>query len=121
MKTVGTPTFVVIMMRFMPVWKKLTAVAHTIPYDFRILGDNGKGQPLPVENWKSVTMPTLVADGGKSPTYMRNATKALSQSLSNAQYCTLEGQTHMVKSEVLAPVLIEFFQIEDMRVKELAR
>ena len=119
MKTVGTPAFAIFMMRLMPVWKQLTAVAHTIPYDFRILGDTGKGQPLPAQKWQSVTIPTLVADGGKSPTYMRNGMNALANVLPNAQYRTLPGQTHMVKAEVLAPVLIEFFQTE--HVAETAR
>ena len=120
MKTVGTPAFAIFMMRLMPVWKQLTAVAHTIPYDFRILGDNGQGKPLPAQKWQTVTMPTLVIDGGKSPTYMRNANKAIADVLPNAQYRTLAGQTHMVKAEVLAPVLIEFFQTETVRVAEKA-
>jgi hypothetical protein len=35
--------------------------------------------------------------------------QALAQTLPNANYRTLAGQTHMVKAEVLAPVLVEFF------------
>lgn len=109
MKTVGTPGFAILMMQFMPMWKQLKAVAHTIPYDFRVLGDTGAGTPLPAQRWATATIPTLVMDGGKSPTYMRNATQALANVLPNAQYRTLPDQTHMLKADVVTPVLTEFF------------
>jgi pimeloyl-ACP methyl ester carboxylesterase len=109
MKTVDVPRLMINLMRFAPFWKKLTAVAHTIPYDFRILGDTGAGKPLPKARWAAATMPTLVMDGGKSPTYMRNSQKAIAQVLSNADYRTLAGQTHLLSPEAVAPVLKEFF------------
>ncbi len=35
-------------MRIMPMWSKLKALAHTLPYDAAILGqDTGGGHPLP--------------------------------------------------------------------------
>ncbi|MCI0712108.1 MAG: alpha/beta hydrolase [Chloroflexi bacterium] len=109
MRTVGVPVFFVMLMRFMPAWSKLKGIAHTLPYDFRILGDTGSGKPLPAERWSPATMPTLVMDGGKSPDWMRNAMRSLSQVLPSAQYRTLDGQTHMLKPEALTPVLVEFF------------
>ncbi|WP_026877810.1 alpha/beta fold hydrolase [Jiangella gansuensis] len=108
MKTVGTPGFVVAIMKLTPVWRKLKAVAHTIPNDFRVLGDTGTGKPLPTDRWASVTMPTLVMDGGKSPAYMRNSQRQLADVLPNAEHRTLPGQTHMVKAGVQAPVITEF-------------
>jgi hypothetical protein len=57
----------------------------------------------------SIKAPTLVMDGGKSPTWMRHAMQALAQTLPNANYHTLSGQTHMVKPEVLTPALEQFF------------
>ena len=48
-------------------------------------------------------------DGGASPVWQRNAVRALAELLPDAQRRTLEGQTHMVPPEVLAPVLEEFF------------
>lgn len=109
MKTVGAPAFMVTAMSLTPVWGKLKKVAHTIPYDFRILGDTGAGKPLPASRWANVRIPALVMDGGKSPEYMRNSQRALAGVLPSASHRTLEGQTHMVKEKVLAPVLIEFF------------
>lgn len=109
MRTVGAPAIFVSLMRFMPVWSKLKAIAHTLLYDFRILGENRFGKPLRAEQWSSATMPTLVMDGGKSPDWMRNAMRSLAEVLPNARYRALDGQTHMLKPEALAPVLAEFF------------
>jgi pimeloyl-ACP methyl ester carboxylesterase len=97
-------------MRLMPVWSKLKAVAHTIPYDGAIVQDNQRGKPLPANRWTSVTVPTLVMDGGKSPAWMRHANRSLANVLPNAQHHTLEGQTHMVKAEANAPTSVEFFK-----------
>jgi len=107
---VGLPAVFVALMRFMPARSKLRAIAHTLPYDAAIVYDYRKGQPLPTESWASVTMPTLAAAGGKSPDWMRHAMRELADVLPNARHYTLEGQTHLVKAEVLAPVLVEFFE-----------
>jgi pimeloyl-ACP methyl ester carboxylesterase len=108
MKHVGVPAAIVHIMPLTPPWKKLKAVAHTLPYDLHILGDTGRGVPLDPARWSAVTAPALVLDGGKSPQYMRNAAKALSQALPKAEYRTLPGQTHMVKAAVVAPAVKEF-------------
>ena len=107
---VGLPAPFVFMMRLMPAWSKLKAVAHTLPYDAAFVDDYEKGRPLPTERWNSATMPTLVAVGGKSPDWMRHAMRELAEVLPNASHSTLEGQTHIVKAEALAPVLVEFFE-----------
>ncbi|GIG03108.1 alpha/beta fold hydrolase [Catellatospora citrea] len=109
MRTVGVPGLVVAIMKLTPNFKKLKAVAHTLPYDFRVLGDTGRGQPLNAARWAGAQLPALVMDGGKSPVYMRNGAKALSQALPSAGYRTLPGQTHLLKPEAVAPVLKEFF------------
>jgi pimeloyl-ACP methyl ester carboxylesterase len=105
---VGVPAVFVAMMRMMPVWSKLKAVAPTIIYDATLVNDYRRGEPLPSDRWASLTLPTLVAVGGKSPEWMRNAMRELAGVL-DAEHRTLEGQTHIVKAEALAPVLVEFF------------
>jgi pimeloyl-ACP methyl ester carboxylesterase len=107
-KGVGVPAFFVAMMQIMPVWSKLKSVAHTLPYDTLLTVHHQKGKPLSVEKWKSVTIPTLVISGSKSHTWIRNAMQSLANILPNAKHHTLEGQSHIVKPEVLAPVLKEF-------------
>jgi pimeloyl-ACP methyl ester carboxylesterase len=109
MKLVGVPGIFIAIMRFMPAWKKLKGIAHTLPYDIMIVQDNQRGKPLPDKRWASATVPILVVDGGKSPAWMRNGMRALAGVLPNAKLRTLEGQTHMVKPKALAPVLMEFF------------
>ena len=110
MKTVGTPAIFIALMRFTPVWSKLKAVAHTLPYDLTILADTRAGEPLSAKRWTSVTMPALAAVGGKSPVWWQTAMKDLADVLPSAKYRILEGQTHMVKPQVLAPILVEFFR-----------
>jgi pimeloyl-ACP methyl ester carboxylesterase len=107
-KGVGLPAMIVAMMPLMPAWSKLKAIAHTLPYDTILTVDYQRGKPLPAGRWNTVTVPTLVADGGKSEPWMRHAMQALAKALPNAEYRTLEGQTHIVKPEVLAPVLTDF-------------
>lgn len=109
MKTVGTPGIAVAVMQLTPMWPKLKAVAHTLPYDLTILADARAGSPLSAQRWASVTIPALTAVGGKSPIWWQDAMKALAAALHNAQHQTLPGQTHMVKASALAPVLTEFF------------
>jgi pimeloyl-ACP methyl ester carboxylesterase len=110
MKLVGVPSIFIMLMRLMPAWPKLTAIAHTLPYDLTIVGPHQRGLPLSKTRWSGATMPTLVMDGGKSPAWMRNATRALAGVLPNATYRTLERQTHMVKPKALTPPLVEFFR-----------
>jgi pimeloyl-ACP methyl ester carboxylesterase len=110
LKLVGVPAVFVMMMRFMPAWAKLKAVAHTLPYDITIVRDYEKGQPLPTAKWTGVVAPTLVMDGGKSPAWMRNAMRQLAGVLPNASYRTLPGQTHMVQANAHVQPLLDFFR-----------
>lgn len=103
------PAPVVTMMRLMPFWRRLKAVAHTLPYDYAALGDDtGRGRPLPADKWSDISVPVLVMAGGKSPESMRNAMHQLAAVVPGAAYRTLDGQTHVVKAEALAPVLRDF-------------
>ena len=106
---VGLPGGMVAQMRNAPMWPGLEKVGHTLPYDAAIMGENMSGKALPDEWGASVTVPTLVMDGGESPVWQRNSARALADLLPDAQYRTLAGQTHEVAPEVLAPVLQEFF------------
>lgn len=108
MRTVGAPAPVIALMRLMPVWKKLTAVAHTLPYDLSIVIDHEQGRPLPEGYYARLEPKTLVIAGGKSPEYMRNAQAAIADAAPRGRVETLPGQTHMVKPKVVGPVLTRF-------------
>jgi pimeloyl-ACP methyl ester carboxylesterase len=107
---VALPPAMIAVMRLMPAWSKLKALAPSLPYDARIIRGTGSGGPLPDDRWSSVTTPTLVISGGKSPAWMQNSMRALAEVLPNARHRTLERQTHIVKPKALAPVLSEFFR-----------
>lgn len=104
-KAVGMPAEAVAPIRNAPFWSAMEAVAHTLSYDGRIMGDYS----LPTERLASVMVPTLVMGGGESPVQLRHAVQAVADTLPNAQRRTLEAQTHEVAPEALAPVLVEFF------------
>ena len=91
-------------------WSGVTRVAQTIAYDAAFVGDVMQGQPLPPERWARVTVPVLVVDGGTSDAWIHHGADALARVLSHASRRTLAGQTPMVDPNVLAPVLIAFFQ-----------
>ncbi len=103
---VGVPPFVVFIMRIMPIFSKLKAVAHTLPYDAAVMGDFS----LPEERAASVKIPTLVGGGEKSPASMQNSVKKLAAAIPGSQLKMFKGQTHNISMKVLAPALIEFFK-----------
>ncbi len=109
-RAVDVPPEMVAQMRQSPVWwAEMEAMAPTLPYDGAIMGDTMRGSPQPLQRWASVTLPTLVMDGGASPDWARTAVQATVDALPHAQRRTLPGQTHGVTPEALAPVLEEFF------------
>jgi pimeloyl-ACP methyl ester carboxylesterase len=105
-KVMGMPAVVVAVMRLLPAWSKLKAVANTLPYDAAISGDSSST----MQRALSVTAPTLVVGGEKSPPFLRVAVDAVAKALPAAERHMLKGQTHNVSAKVLAPVLIEFFR-----------
>ena len=104
-KMVGAPAIFAFLMRLLPVWSKLKAVAHTLPHDAAIMGDFS----MPTKLVASVTVPTLVMGGGKSPANLGQAVQAVADALPGARRRILAGQTHNVSVKVLAPILKEFF------------
>jgi pimeloyl-ACP methyl ester carboxylesterase len=110
MRLVGTPAAVVALMRFMPAWPKLKAVAHTLPYDMAVMGAHQNGVALKPDEWSDITTPASLIAGGKSPAWIRNAMRSLAKLLPEGHYSELEGQTHLVKPRALAPRLVEFFR-----------
>jgi pimeloyl-ACP methyl ester carboxylesterase len=104
-KITGAPDEVIPQAKAMPMWADMVKVAHTLAYDFTILREN----PLRHNQWPRVTMPTLAMAGGQSDPFFHRVVQGLVDTLPNAQSRILEGQTHEVAPEALAPVLLEFF------------
>jgi pimeloyl-ACP methyl ester carboxylesterase len=107
---IGIPAPFVALMRLTPMWKGLKATAHTLPYDWAALGEHTMyGAPLDPGEWASVTVPTRVVYGGKSPGVLQQGSRALAQVLPNADLRELKGVSHNLKTGALAPLLAEFF------------
>jgi pimeloyl-ACP methyl ester carboxylesterase len=106
MMLVGMPAEHVPAMHQHPMWPLFEAVAPTLAYDAAALGADAV---VPIERAGRVTMPALVMDGSASFPFMHASAVALAQAMPHGQHLTLEGQTHEVAAEVLAPVLVEFF------------
>jgi pimeloyl-ACP methyl ester carboxylesterase len=104
MTRVGMPAEAMAGMRHSPMWAGLEAIAPTLGYDNAVMGDS----TVPPQA-ASISVPTLVMDGGASPAFLRDAAKTLANAIPGAQYRTLEGQTHDVAATATAPVLKEFF------------
>lgn len=105
MRLVGQPDEAIAGMRQAPMWPMFEAVAPTLAYDAAVMGDSS----IPVRTASAVTIPALVMAGGASPEFMQQAAREVADAMPHARYQALEGQTHAVEVEVLAPVLIEFF------------
>ena len=104
-KVVRMPAEFVASARSQPWWAATEALAHTLPYDATIMGDYS----IPEARAASVTVPTLVLDGGSSFGFMGATADALAKIIPQGQRRTLEGQEHNVDPNLLAPALKEFF------------
>ena len=103
---VGAPAAVVIIMRLMPwVWRKLQAVAHTLPYDAAVMNEF----EVPTARFSTISVPTLVLHGSKTDARLQRAARSVAEAVPEAQSLTLAGQTHNVSPVVLAPAVVTFF------------
>lgn len=107
MRVTGAPDDLIEGMRGTPMWTTFEAVAPTLANDhIALLGEEAS---VPTERAAGVAVPTLLLSGSASFPFMAVTAAALAESMPDAQHRVLEGQTHEVKAEALAPVLTEFF------------
>ncbi|MGW3075059.1 MULTISPECIES: alpha/beta fold hydrolase [unclassified Kitasatospora] len=104
----GAPAEAVEGMRGAPGWSLFEAVAPTLAYDAAALGDR-TDSAVPVDLLATVAVPTLSLDGGDSPEMLRAPARAVAAAVPGAEHRTLDGQTHEVVAEVLAPELVAFY------------
>jgi uncharacterized protein YndB with AHSA1/START domain/pimeloyl-ACP methyl ester carboxylesterase len=106
MMYVGMPADHVPQMRQNPMWPLWESVGLTLTYDAAALGEDASA---PTGRAARVAAPALVMDGGASFPFMHITAAALAKAMPHAQHRTLEGQTHELAAEAVAPVLTEFF------------
>jgi pimeloyl-ACP methyl ester carboxylesterase len=104
---VGVPRLIVFAMPlFMRSnWKRMEQVVHTLPYDLTITDDRS----VLKERSASISVPTLVLGGEKSPTGLRDAVSAVAKALPNARSQFLAGQDHNLSAPIVAPLAVDFF------------
>ena len=91
-----------------PMWPLWESIGHTLAYDH--IAALGEDAAIPTERASLVTMPALVMDGSESFPFMHTTAVTLANAMPKGQLHTLEGQTHEVGAEAIAPVLVEFFK-----------
>lgn len=105
---IAVPWYVLLMMQFFGMFKKMAVVGPTLPYDTAFVAPLWTYRPIPANRWPNVTIPVLTIGGSKSDTWMQNAQKAIAANLPNARHKTLEGQNHMVVPTAIGPMIKEF-------------
>jgi pimeloyl-ACP methyl ester carboxylesterase len=104
MKVVGVPAFIRLIAPLMPFWKTGLTIAHTLPYDFTVLGD----QTVPIESSAKIQVPTIVMSGGATAPRLRKAAEATARAIPGSTYQVLPKQRHDVSPAALAPAIIHF-------------
>lgn len=112
LKMLGMPTDQLDGMRQLPMWPMWEAIAPTFGYDTALMGEDGS---VPTARASRIAVPTLIMNGGAGSSAMHTTATALANAIPYAQHRTLEGQTHVVSADALAPVLVEFFNLPDTR------
>ena len=88
-----------------PWWPAMVAIADTLAYDLALMGDG----VVPIKRLAAIRVPVLAMDGGASPAWAADAAVAIEAAVPDGSRRTLKDQTHNVAPDVLAPVLLEFF------------
>ncbi|HYX11068.1 MAG TPA: alpha/beta hydrolase [Candidatus Acidoferrum sp.] len=89
-----------------PWWPAQEAIAHTLAYDARVMGDYS----VPVATARRVRVPTLILTGGDSFPFLKPTADALVAAMPDARTTVLPGQQHNVDAAVLGPAIAAFLE-----------
>jgi pimeloyl-ACP methyl ester carboxylesterase len=92
--------------RTQPWWAAQEALAHTLAYDARVMGDYS----VPTATAAKVACPTIILTGGGSFPFFRPTAEALAAAMPDARTAVLDGQEHNVDPTVLGPAIAEFLR-----------
>ena len=104
-KLIGMPSIFLIPMKFSKMWKQITPQAPSLPFDMEAVN----GFNPPIERMRGITIPSLAIHGTKTFPVLVDSTTLCARTIPGAGHVILPGQTHEVKAEAIAPVLIDFF------------
>lgn len=102
---VGMPKPIGYLFALFPMWPKLKAVAHTLPYDLSILADEG----ILGSRSRGVKVPTMVAGGTKSPEALQKAVTRVAAAIPGSTLRWVDGQTHNLAAAPAAEMMRSFF------------
>jgi pimeloyl-ACP methyl ester carboxylesterase len=89
-----------------PWWPAQEAIAHTLAYDARVMGDYS----VPTATAERIAVPTLILTGGASFPFLKPTAEALVAAMPDARTAVLDGQEHNVDAAVLGTAMKEFLQ-----------
>jgi pimeloyl-ACP methyl ester carboxylesterase len=102
---VGAPAIMPVMMRLLPwIWRKLKAVAHTLPYDAAVMTQFR----VPRARFGSIRQPVLALNGTKTDPRLKAAARVIAATVPGAQHAELAGQTHNVDPRALVAGSVGF-------------
>ena len=105
MRFVGVPGFGVAIMRLLPMWKVMASVAHTLPYDGRVMGDFR----VPAKRLAAIKVPTIVAHGDKTAPTLKGAAKAAAGAVPKARHEVVPKANHGIKPALMRAALQRAF------------
>jgi pimeloyl-ACP methyl ester carboxylesterase len=91
-------------------WSGLEAIARTIAYDGRNVGDTMSGRPLRAELWNQVDVPALVMHGTDTWPFLATGARAIAEQLPTATLQAVPGENHSTTPDVLAAALRAFIK-----------
>ncbi|GAA1057300.1 alpha/beta hydrolase [Agromyces luteolus] len=106
----GMPGEMVDGMRGTEFWPMLEAIAPTIAYDGRQVGDTMSGRPLRENLWDRIDIPVLVMHGTETWPHLAAGAQAVAEHLPTATLMPVPGENHSTTADVLAPALRGFIE-----------
>jgi Alpha/beta hydrolase family len=103
-RAVGLRAGAMSLLRQLPSWPGLEALAPTVVYDGLVM----RGHRLPTARLAALSTPALVLDSTGSAPWMRAAARATAAALPGGIHRSLDGTFHLLTPPVLAPVLAGF-------------
>lgn len=89
-------------------WGGLEAIAPTIAYDGRQVGDALSGRPLRADLWDRIDVPVLVMHGDETWPALAAGARAIADHLPSATLQAVPGQDHSTTPEILSAALRTF-------------
>jgi pimeloyl-ACP methyl ester carboxylesterase len=102
----GTTSEVIAVLQQGPGWPRMRELAPSLVHDLTLCN----GGAVPGERLARVRVPTVTISGGSSPEWAGRACAGVAAAVTGARHVVLDGQTHAVAHDAVAPVLVDHFR-----------